>query len=394
MYCRSCEKNYDGNASFCPHCGAKLENEIAQRSQLKEKNGIIKSSIFVWLIPAISLLIAAVGLFYYYSYEKNINEEVLNLLTNAEAEALEGNYEQAEKQLQKAAERRPEFEPVKEDMEAVQAAIVFEKELEKAAAYIQKKKYGEASNVLSGLKKSLAENNGVLTEHFYAKVADSESKVTIGKIKTELQDLETVDELSVKLSAVSTLSSKEADAVKQDIITRIVDISIEEAAGKLKAKHFSEAESIIRRAMQYAGNQEKLVTFSQKIKSEQQQFEQAEQKRIEEAMVAAAREEMKNRNEAVKVETIKAELDEYGDLTITGEVKNTGTRPVESVEVAYSVNEKQGSFIGEDEAVVYPYSIEPGETGFFEKRYYGVSKDTDPIKEAEAVVDDLSWVVK
>ncbi|WP_070121291.1 FxLYD domain-containing protein [Bacillus marinisedimentorum] len=345
-------------------------------------------------MPVISLLLAGVGLFYYYSYEKNINEEVLALLTKAEAAALEGNYEQAEKQLQKAAASRPEFEPVKEDMAAVQAAIGFEKELAKAAAHIQKKEYDEASNVLSDLKKSLDKDKGMLTEEFYVKIADSESKVTIGKIKSELQDLETVDELSVKLSAIYTLSSEEANAVKQDIVTRIIDISIKEAAEKLKAKHFTEAESIINRAMQYAGSQEKLVTFSQRIQSEQQQFEQAEQKRLEEAMVAAAREEMKNRNEAVKVENIKAELDEYGDLTITGEVKNTGTRPVESVEVAYSVNDNEGNFIGEDAAVVYPHSIEPGEKGFFEKRYYGVSKDINAIKEAEAVIDDLSWVVK
>ena len=63
--------------------------------------------------------------------------------------------------------------------------------------------------------------------------------ITVGKIKTELNDLTTIDKLSGKLSILASLPEKEARAVRQEILNKIVQISLDQAGQQLKEKQFS-----------------------------------------------------------------------------------------------------------------------------------------------------------
>jgi lipopolysaccharide export system protein LptA len=46
---------------------------------------------------------------------------------------------------------------------------------------------------------------------------------------------------------------------------------------------------------------------------------------MKQAMIAQAKEDQKNRSQAVEVESINGQLDAYGDFVVTGQVKNVAT---------------------------------------------------------------------
>nr|WP_276569409.1 FxLYD domain-containing protein [Cytobacillus firmus] len=102
-------------------------------------------------------------------------------------------------------------------------------------------------------------------------------------------------------------------------------------------------------------------------------------------MEAAAQEDIKNRTAAVEVLGLTAEVDEYGDLYVTGEVKNTATTAISSVTIYYSIYDENNGYIDEGVAIVYPYYLEPGESGAFDDMYYGVYQN------ATVTIDNITW---
>ena len=82
------------------------------------------------------------------------------------------------------------------------------------------------------------------------------------------------------------------------------------------------------------------------------------------------------------------ELDEYGDLYISGSVINQGTRPISSVALMIGINASDGDYIGEIDAYVYPLVLDVGEEGYFETYYYGVYEATN------VTVTNASWYVE
>ena len=74
--------------------------------------------------------------------------------------------------------------------------------------------------------------------------------------------------------------------------------------------------------LSYAPDDQKLTNYRDEVLREKKAFEQAEQERIRLAEQQAAEEELRNRTGAVYVTDLSAELDEYGDLYISGSVFN------------------------------------------------------------------------
>ena len=123
----------------------------------------------------------------------------------------------------------------------------------------------------------------------------------------------------------------------------------------------------------------------EKVKNEQVAFEKAEQERIEQAMKAAAQEDLKNRTAAVEVTALNANVDEYGDLYINGEIKNVATKGIYSITIYYTITDAEGNYLDDGFTTVYPYYVKPGDTGTFEDIYYGVNEN------AKVAIDNITW---
>ena len=211
------------------------------------------------------------------------------------------------------------------------------------------------------------------------------SKITIGKIKKELNELSTIDELGSRLSMLESLTEEEAEKIKEEIINKIVQISTDEVEKLLAEKKFSKAFETIDKALQFDHDNEKLLALRERVNQEKVAFEEAEQKRMEQAIEAAAREDLKNRTEAVEITDFSIELDEYGDLYIHGEVKNKATVGISLITVNYTIYNKDGTYIDDGFIYVYPDYLAPGEKGTFEDVYYGIYEDVT------VQIDNVTW---
>lgn len=397
MYCHKCgEKVIDG-AQFCPHCGAKVQNHAqaemaagttpASRLDKLEKpqKKSALSRILPIVIPMISFLLVAAGLAFYYIQEQTINEEVLQIKEDAETAALKQKYKQAKELLEEALDKRPNYETLTINLKAVEQAIQYDQSIAAISEYIKKSQFDEADNELSHLKNQLNEEQSPIFEPLQRKMKEKEVNITVGKIKSELNDLATVDELSGKLSILANLPEKEARAVRTEIIKKIVQISLDQAEQQLKDKHFSQAISTVDKGLQYAVNNEKLTALKVRIEQDKQAFEKAEQERIEQAMASAAEEELKNKTAAAEVIDLQANVNEYGDLYLSGSLTNRATTNIYSITVYYSIYDEQHSLIESGDTVVYPYLLEPGESGTFDRIHYGLHENV------KVEIDNITW---
>jgi hypothetical protein len=168
------------------------------------------------------------------------------------------------------------------------------------------------------------------------------------------------------------LDAAEADIVKEQIKSKMVMIGSSNAEEDLTQKQFNSAILIVDKALQYDGDNEKLLSLKDKILSEKTAFEQAEQKRIERA-VTAAKEEKRLKGEAVKVLETKVTVDDFGDAKTSGKIKNTSKSAIHSITVQFTVSDKDGKEIERGKTNVYPNELKPGKEAAFEHITYGVN---------------------
>ncbi|MFD1017901.1 FxLYD domain-containing protein [Thalassobacillus hwangdonensis] len=407
MYqCPSCETQIQEGSRFCPNCGKQLDespvihneeltatasevdtsSEHQKRATKKEKPK--RTKWIAILLPILFLILAGAGVGYTYAKETRINDDVMEMKQQAEALALEEKYDEAESLLSKAIAARPDYEALHEDLRLVRAAIVMNNEVVGTGKLIQQNSLEKAKENLNRMNQQVSEEDNRLFSHFVPELNEMDSKITVKAINNELADLSTVDQLAAKLSTLSTLNLEEATQVKNKIIDKIVTIASGEAEELIRNKEFSEAIQTVDYALQYAVNNDKLTQLKQRINEEQEAFVQAQNERIERAMERAAKEDLKNRTAAVEVEELNAEVDEFGDLTVTGKVKSVATKIISSITIEFTIFDKEGEEIGTESTTVYPMYLNPGDTGEFEKQYFGVEG------EVTVEITNMRWYIE
>ncbi|WP_404332836.1 zinc-ribbon domain-containing protein [Mesobacillus maritimus] len=403
MYCHQCGEQLAENSHFCSQCGAKVQNQPKKTQdsnnvdtlltdetaagievEYEERRNPLMHYLPV-LLPFFSLIIVSVILTTYYFQGTRINEEVVDLKNSADEAALSGNYQKAKEYLLKAQTKRPNYSVLETDLNAINEAIQYEQTLSLISEQIKKTQFSQASKELASLKDKLNRQHGPLFTPFYQQLDERNIGITVGTVKQELANLNSVDQLASKLSILASMPKKEASAVKEEIINKIVQFSIDEAEAELANKQFSDAVKIIDKGLQYAINNEKLLSLKERVSQEKAAFELAEQQRIEQAMEAAAQEDLKNRTAAVEVSDFSVEVDEYGDLYLTGSVKNVATKGITGVTVYYTIFDENDVAIDTADASVYPYELAPSAVGSFEDTYYGVNQNIS------VEIDNITW---
>ncbi|WP_163099390.1 FxLYD domain-containing protein [Peribacillus alkalitolerans] len=416
MYCNQCGEKMSKESRFCSNCGAEVQSisNIDSETDINEEsipmveeqkyvealpeddkpNNVPETHVQVEnkflrflpvLAPIVSILVVGIGLSFYFFQQKEVNADVLKLKGVAEESAINENYAQAKRLIQQALSKRPSYLALTEDLEVIEKAMEYEKILTSVSKQIQKNNFADASKEITSLKQKLKDVEGPVFENIHKQVEVKEIKITVGTIKKELNGLKTVDQLGGKLSILSSLPEKEASAVKTEIINRIVQISSNEVENELSENNFTEAFAIIEKGLQFAVNHEKLLSLKKRVEQSQIAFGNSEQQRIEQAMEAAAQEDLKNKTAAVQVSDLSVEISEYGDLYISGQVQNVATTSISSITVYFTIYDANNNYIDEGYATVNPYYLEPGEWGYFEDSYYGVYQDVN------VEIDHCTW---
>jgi hypothetical protein len=407
MYCHHCgNKIADQTAQFCGNCGTRLalvkdqEIKVDEEAQhLTENTAIIETislekqsteepsrinnrkvnrAALLWpiVVPVISLLLGGGSAFAYYDHQTETNKEVLFLKEKAEKDALRGRYTQALSSLHKAEKLRPGYKVLKKDEGMINKALQLDKALEAISNSLKTQQIDKADTQIAQFKELLAQLQGPLFSPFHKQIDEKSTILAVAKIKGEINNLKTVEQLADKLTALSSLQAAESEEVKRLILAKIVDLSTKDAETKLSDNQFTDALSTIDKALEYAANDSKLLSFKERIQNEQTAFEKAEQQRIQKAIEVAAQEDLNNHTAAVSVDNLNVYTDEYGDLHISGDIINRATVPISSIKLYYTVYDTNGISLGSDFTYADPFWLEPGQNGSFEAYHYGVNQDT------------------
>lgn len=417
MYCHHCNKKRTDDAVYCSQCGRQLLFEDAHSEALEKAdwtedfeesaasidlegvstaNTVIeatmeqkkygKHSVWLWLMPII-LAIAMTALVYvYYDYESGINDRVIELQTKGKVDAIAGKYEEALTSLEQARGFRPEYAAVQLDIAIVTHALGLEQSIKVAAKQLDEQRNSDAEHTIGQIKDELKGH----VEPVYFKIKElleaQTVKLAVIKLTEDYSQITTVDALIGKLNIANGLEGEEARAVREQIVARIVEVSLEKADSLLKSKDYSAALSVVERAFVFSKENEQLLVIKKRIEKAQQQYEKAEQIRLEQAMQKAAAEDLKNQTAAVEVLKIEKTLDEFGDLTIQAQFKNVATRPIYGVSIKFIVYNAKGEEVGSGKAEATPNYIETGENMNAAATIYGIHDENTTI-----VAEPIKW---
>jgi tetratricopeptide (TPR) repeat protein len=369
MQCHYCgEREIEKFSNYCPHCGNKLFMNDRDRKLYR----LSKRPLYI--LPAASFVLVSSLLFAVYEHEAAKNEEVVTLQKKAEQSALAGEYNKALQYAEKGIQLRSGYDVLKQEKELIMLIQEYNQDLEQIKEHIQKSNYDQASTEIDLLTRIISGHTSPLYSRLQSELSKADMNVTVGEIKEQINELNSIDQLAEKLKEVTVLDAAEADIVKEQIKSKMVMIGSSNAEEDLTQKQFNSAILIVDKALQYDGDNEKLLSLKDKILSEKTAFEQAEQKRIERA-VTAAKEEKRLKGEAVKVLETKVTVDEFGDAKTSGKIKNTSKSAIHSITVQFTVSDKDGKEIERGKTNVYPNELKPGKEAAFEHITYGVNDE-------------------
>jgi tetratricopeptide (TPR) repeat protein len=379
MQCLHCgETGIEESFNYCPNCGKKL----SMNSQ--ERNLNLTTKRVLYILPAASFVFVSGLLFAGYHHEATINEEVIAMQKKTEQSALNGNFDKALQYAEKGISLRNDYDVLKNEKELITRIQDYHQDMNYINQLIQNNDLEQAAMEIDILTRIVSPHSSPLYIKIQQDLKQADMNVTVGKVKQQINKLNSIDKLAEQLKLVSVLDDTEADKVKEQIQTKMVMIGSENAEEDLSYKRFNSAIVTVDKALQYDGDNEKLLSLKEKIISEKTSFEQAEQKRIEKA-ASAAREEERLKAKAIDISDIKVKVDEFGDAKTTGKIKNTSSQPIHSLTVQFIILNIEGKEIEKGKTNVYPNEVKPGMEADFEHITYGVNE------KISFKIDNISW---
>lgn len=352
---------------------------------IPSKSGI---RIYTWLVPVLLALLVSAGVYGYYSYELMQNERVTSWQNEAKRQATHGSYGLSVQLLDKAIAVRPKLASLQADRAIAQEAADMARNLNTAGSLLKDNKLEETKQLLDEVSQSLNKREEELFEPLRASLKQQQAELTVQQLQSELDGIESVQELISKLRVADSLNNEEAGTVREQIVARIGELSIQEGERLLERKSFNDAASAVGIGLEYDSGNEKLKSLKEKIAAEKKAYEDAEQKRIKLAQQKAAEEDLKNRTAAVEVENLTSTLDENGDIHIHAELRNTATKTIYSVYVEYSLLDDSGNVINTGTIYATPDQVEPGETAVVDNIYYNA------YQKAQVRIDRAGWFLE
>ncbi|UOQ43285.1 zinc-ribbon domain-containing protein [Halobacillus salinarum] len=379
--CNNCGNPVEDTSRFCSNCGASLVDEPLDYINKPKK-------IWTYLLPFLALLLSIAAVSYTYYHELHVNEKVLASKQQADELALNGKYEQSEALMAEVVEKRPEHEALQQELSSIRSAMAMNNDLDLVKGYIKDNRLQDAKESLATIQNQVVNQKSRLLGTLSPRINDLDSRITVKEISNELNQLHTIDELAAKLDKLSGLNLEEAGKVRQKISTKIVAIATDKAEKAIDDKQFTEAVNVVDRSLQYVANHEKLVKLKERVIKEKSAFEQAQEERIERAMQQAAEEDLKNKNDAIKILNVKLSKNKDHQVKLNGEVESVATKIVSSVKISYDLLNKKEKVVKSGSTQIYPMYLNPRDKGEFEKDIYGVDGDLS-VK-----ITNVEWYVE
>ncbi len=379
MYCPHCGKKRDENDQFCFSCGKEL---VTHKQSL--------SILWRWM-PVMIFFLIGICLAGYYIYEESVTKAAIRSFEQGEELAEKGELKAAKLKFEEAQQKRTRFPAAQENEEMIINAMKVKKTLTKAEKERQKDHYSQALNLVNHAEENASAYNGTLSTQLKEETASSRTTVMIAELKYDMKGKDSIDELKPVLNRAETLQVDEAQEIATQIRNQIVDFSINEANEYLEDNHFTEALRSVEKGLQINEKNEKLSNLKSVIENRRSAFEEEQQKRIEHAMVAAAKEEEMNRTSAIDLTDLKTEVTDYNELKVTGKVKSKATVPVNSIGASYTVYDGDGKKFDKGEVYINPDKLYPDDTGKFDFMIYDVGEDVKDLDQFTVEIDHFTW---
>lgn len=382
MYCPQCGKKRNENDQFCFSCGKEL---VFQANAQKRRS-------FLWRwMPIMIFLILACGLTGYYFYEESVTKTAIRSFEQGEKLAIEGDLKAAQQKFEEAKQKRSRFPAAETNENMVATAIKVNDTLSKANKARKSDNFTEAMKFVNDAEQLSATYNGPLFTDLQETIGSVRTTVMVSELKYDMKGKESINDLKPVLTRAETLQVDEAQEVAGQIRNQIVDFSINEANNHLKDNHFSKAFNSVEEGLQINKENEKLMNLKTVIEKRKTAFEEEQQKRIEHAMVAAAKEEEMNQTSAIELTNLETTVTDYNELKVTGSVKSKATVPVNSIGASYRVLDADGKQFDKGEVYINPDKLYPDDTGKFDFIIYDIEKDVKNLDQFTVEVDHFTW---
>lgn len=384
MYCPHCGKKRDKNDQFCFSCGKEL---------VTRPKGI-RSHILRWL-PVIAFFIIGITLTGYYYYEESVTNAAIRSFEQGEKLAEKGEYKEAQDKFEEAKEHRAKFPAAETNKNMMTTAMTIEETLQTAEKARKNDDYTKALDLVDKAEKELNGYEGPLVTHLQNDIATTRTTAMVAELKFDMKGKNTIEELQPVLTRAETLEVDEAKEIADQIRNQIIEFSMNEANDHLKDNRFSKALHAIEDGLQINSQNEKLLNLKSVIEKRKNAFEEEQQKRIEQAMVAAAKEEEMNRTNAIElVDDVKISVTDYNELKVTGSVKSKATVPVSSIGASYKILDDKGEVFKKGEVYINPETLYPEDKGKFDFTIYEIDKDVENLNEYTVKIDHFTWYVE
>lgn len=372
-YCPYCGTKVKDEELFCLNCGKKLPSDLSKRVDTsKQKFNRL------WFLPislGILLLIVTIGLFLL--TEKQA-EQALEYYEKSEQYILEGKYDLARDNLDKAIKLKPKFEQAIIAKEFIQIATIVSNNIDKAEGYLEEEQFQEALGLINESERILSPYHGEVTTDLIEQLHSERNSIKFASLLAALEKQPSIDELKILLWDAEEIKTVEAKEVAENIRNQIANYTYSKAVELLTKHQFSDAHLLVNDGLKYASNSEKLLSLQQTIDKEKEAYESELQKRIEQAIHLAEEERELNEMEAVELIDVDFEVDDQGALIVFGEIKSVATIPINSIIVKYALytDNTEEPYLT-NKAFVFPDILYPGDHGNFEFTHYDIDQKID-----------------
>lgn len=363
MYCHKCGKSIHKESHFCSNCAAKIETIKVDDAKAGNRHRKL-----TWLLPAATFFIALVVIGSFYVYETMANSEVEALMQEGEAKALAGNLLSAKVDFEQVLQIRPKHTAAAFNIEVIEQGQRYEELLDEAASFDEKKQFDEGLLILEELELELAEQEGPFFERLKEQSRQQTASLTVASVDEARSEKKTIEDIVELLEKIKGFTSHEAKEMDKLLKGKLIHLAIKQGKNYLQKNQFTEAEIEFDRGLSHDPTNEELLAYKETVKNERVAFKQAEQKRLENATAKAAEEDDFNWTNAIKPLVLESSYDkDKGELLVWGEAKNVGTRPINEIDIHYTIFDEDGNELTDNRTPVSPDVLMPNGIGYFEE---------------------------
>src|SRR5690625_853372 len=384
LHCPYCGSIVKEDESFCIKCGKELPNDINAR--FKQKKYFNR----YWLFPIFSLVLCILSFMSIHFILQHKEASAKQLYNEGENFIIEENYEKAKEAFSDALNYKDNFHDANAALKFTEKVIQINKDLKKEIKQQENNEFKEALSMIDTAERTLKNYHGSAVNHLIDQIIITRNDTKIEQLKYLLSKQPNIDDLKSLLWESEAINNSDAEEITLNIKNQIVDYTFSKASEQLNNKQFNDAQILVDDGLKYASDSEKLLSLKTTIEKEKNAFEMEQQERIEQAIHLAAEEEEKNKEDAVKLNSVKIDKDEQDNWIVNGEVTSVATIPINSVLIEYSVLTNQDEEIETNKVYVFPDKLYMNEEGKFEFTHYDIDKKHKKIK---VNVNKITWYI-